>query len=126
MTDIFTNKKRSEIMSRIRSKWTGPERKAHGILKGHKIRHKMHPRIFGHPDIGFADGKTVLFIDGCFWHGHAHCRIPDSDFWRRKIAGNIIRDGSNRRKLKRMGYKVRRIWECRLSSASLLAAAEAV
>ena len=123
--DMVTAETRSRIMARIRSEWTWPERFAHGILKGHKIRHRMHADLPGRPDILLKDRPLVIFIDGCFWHGHRHCRIPDIPFWQAKIARNRARDRRNDRLLRRMGLKVRHLWECQLSSASLLAAAAA-
>lgn len=127
--DIFTKQKRSEIMSSIRGKWTKPERMAHNILKGNKIKHKMHPKIIGNPDILICDSNTVIFIDGCFWHGcPRHFKMPKTNkrFWREKIARNRERDKRVIKEICRTKkYKCKRIWECQLSSASLLAAAEA-
>ena len=116
-------------MSRIRGKWTKPERKIHNILKGNRIRHKMHPDIFGNPDVHIKGTNILIFIDRCFWHGcKRHFKMPESNrkFWKDKIENNIRRDARNRRKLKRMGYKIVRIWEHQLSSASSPGAAEAV
>ena len=128
MTDIFTKRKRSEIMSRIRGKWTKQERRAHNILKGNRIPHRMHPRMLGNPDILIKANNTVVFLDGCFWHGcPRHSKIPKTNrpFWKAKIAANMARDRKNMRGLKRMNVKVVRIWECSLSTVSLLKAAGA-
>lgn len=127
--DIFSRRKRSLIMSRIRSKWTRPEVSAHNILKGCGVRHKMHPAIGGHPDILTKDTGIAIFLDGCFWHGcPRHYRKPKSNskFWRKKIETNIARDRAGSMECRKAGYRVRRIWECRLSSASLLAVVGAV
>jgi len=123
--DRFPKEKRSEIMSKIRGKWTKPERRLHNILKGLKVRHKMHPKMFGNPDAVLKDARVVIFVDGCFWHGcPRHFRLPETnrDFWKRKIERNRKRDREVTRKLINMGYRVIRLWECQLSSASLRAA----
>lgn len=114
-------------MSRIRSKWTKPERTAHNWLKSRKVRHKMHPNMRGNPDI-FLNGKTLVFIDGCFWHGcPKHFVMPNSrrKFWAAKIRANRLRDIKNRRALTIKGWDVKRVWECQLSPAHLQALAEA-
>ena len=105
---------RSELMSRIRSKWTKPEMRVHNFLKGNRIRHEMHPDLLGHPDVLLPDTNTVLFIHGCFWHGcKRHYKQPKTNarFWADKIKCNIIRHKKNTRILLRMGYMVRVIWE---------------
>lgn len=115
MTDIMTAEERSRTMSLIRSKWTVPEKRTHNFLKGLKIRHNMHPKMFGNPDIILKDSKTVIFIDGCFWHGCRKCssKTPSTNvkFWSTKIKTNVLRDLRTRKTLKRKGYKVVRLWE---------------
>jgi DNA mismatch endonuclease (patch repair protein) len=71
--DIMSKKERSKRMSLIKSKWTRPERLVHNFLKGNKIRHEMHPKIVGSPDIILKDKKIAIFIHGCFWHGCKKC-----------------------------------------------------
>jgi DNA mismatch endonuclease (patch repair protein) len=74
----------------------------------------MHPKLPGSPDILISRTKTLIFVDGCFWHGcKKHGSIPKSrkEYWGPKIKGNVARDSANRRELKRMGYNVLRIWE---------------
>lgn len=86
--DIFSKRKRSEIMSKIRSKKTKPEMAVHNFLKGNRVRHKMWPRMPGNPDIFIGDLNLVVYINGCFWHGcERHFRPPKSNkkFWREKI-----------------------------------------
>ena len=122
--DTLTREQRSELMSRIRSKWTGPERFAHGILKGNHVRHRMHgDDLPGSPDVVLDDKKRAIFIDGCFWHGHEHCRIPSEKLWREKIKNNRKRDRRADRRLRTLGWHVTRIWECRLTGERLLRAA---
>lgn len=120
MVDVFTKEKRSEIMSKVKSKWTSPERKIHGALKGRKIRHRMHPKMRGNPDIILLDSRTIVFIHGCFWHGCRVCRrkMPQTNiaYWVNKIRKNVIRDKSNERALRRMGYRVVVVWEHELKN----------
>ncbi len=114
MADIFSKKKRSEIMSRIRSKWSSHEKLAHNYLKSRKVKHKMHPNILGRPDILLKDTNTLLFLDGCFWHKCPKCfKKPKNNkaYWDWKIKYNIEKDRKNRRKLKKMGYVVVSFWE---------------
>jgi DNA mismatch endonuclease (patch repair protein) len=108
-------------MSRIKSKWTTPERTIHGWLKRHKIRHKMHPDMIGNPDILLTGSKTVVFINGCFWHKCPRCyRQPKSnqDYWIAKIAKNVSRDKKNYKLLKKIGYKLIKIWTHELKHES--------
>lgn len=108
---------RSQIMSRIRSKWTTPEITIHNILKGNRIRHEMHPDFPGHPDVVLENGNVLVFIDGCFWHGcPKHYRIPKTNkgFWKKKIHDNRLRDRRIMRNLKKLGYRTMRIRECQI------------
>ncbi len=112
--DTMTKEQRSYAMSRIRSKWTLQEKKIHNILKGRKIKHKMHPKMFGSPDMLIGDTKTAVFLDGCFWHGCPKCYIePKTNraYWIPKIRRNISRDREVKKRLKKEGYKIVRIWE---------------
>lgn len=114
MADVLTKKQRSYCMSRIRGKWTAPERRLHNMLKGRHIRHKMHPAINGSPDLILADKKVAVFVHGCFWHGCPLCFVkPTSNkpYWGKKIAGNMKRDRANARRLRAAGYKVVVVWE---------------
>ena len=112
--DNLTKEDRSKCMSMIRSKWTTQERKVHSFLKGNKIKHKMHPKIEGSPDIVLKDRKTAVFIHGCFWHKCPKCYIePKSKkkYWLPKLEKNIQRDKKNKRALKKQGYEVIILWE---------------
>ncbi len=114
MPDIFSKKKRSWIMSRIKSKWTSQEKKIHNYLKSKKIKHKMHPKIGGSPDIIIPDKKIAIFLHGCFWHKcPRHYRKPENnrEFWVSKINKNVIRDRKNIRLLRKSGWKTVTIWE---------------
>ena len=112
MADVFSKKKRSWIMSRIRSKNTSIDRRMREMLSGMNVRFEMYPKVFGSPD--FQVGKRVLvFCDGDFWHGYRYAekKRPAKKYWREKIEGNMRRDRKVSRKLRRDGWSVLRIWE---------------
>ena len=112
MTDVFSRKKRSWIMSRIRSKNTSIDRRMREMLSEAGARFEMYPDLFGSPD--FQVGKRVLvFCDGDFWHGYRYAekKRPAKKYWREKIEGNMRRDRKVSRKLRRDGWSVLRLWE---------------
>ena len=112
MADVFSKKKRSWIMSRIRSKNTSIDRRMRDMLSGMKVRFEMYPDLFGSPD--FQVGRNVLvFCDGDFWHGYRYAekKRPAKKYWREKIEGNMRRDRKVSRRLRRDGWSVLRIWE---------------
>jgi DNA mismatch endonuclease (patch repair protein) len=114
MADNLSKKTRSYIMSQIRGKWTKQEKLLHNHLKGRKIRHKMHPKMAGNPDVIIPDKKIAIFLDGCFWHGCPRCyRQPTSNvkYWKNKIETNRKKDKKASILLRRQGWKVMRIWE---------------
>ena len=120
MTDIKTPEERSQNMAAIRGKDTKPEMIVRKYLFSWGLRYRVNnKRLPGSPDIVLRKYKTVVFVDGCFWHGHEVCkyfRLPKSnvDFWRHKIAMNIARDYANNVDLKLAGWNVIRIWECEI------------
>jgi DNA mismatch endonuclease (patch repair protein) len=123
--DKFTRDKRSEIMARVRSRGNATtELRALRILRSGAITGwRRHLPIFGRPDFAFFKSRTALFIDGCFWHGCPRCyEAPKSSsaFWLRKLAKNRKRDMEVSRQLRRRGWKVLRVWECRLKSPAYL------
>lgn len=109
-------------MSKISGKDTKPEILVRKYLfsKGFRFRKNVKD-LPGKPDILLPKYKTIIFINGCFWHGHENCKkatLPatNNKFWREKISGNIIRDKKNIQKLREMGYKVIIVWQCELTS----------
>lgn len=113
--DVFTKKKRSEIMSKIRSKNTKAEILVFRELRRHGIYFQKHyNKAPGKPDIALPRKKIAVFIDGDFWHGYrfsmTKIRLPKK-YWQEKIEGNIKRDRTNRIKLRKHGWRVLRIWE---------------
>lgn len=117
MLESHTLYQRSYNMSRIRSKDTKPEMLVRKYLwsRGYRYR-KNDKRLHGTPDIVLKKYATVIFIHGCFWHGHDHIVWPktNAEFWRKKIERNRQRDEENKQKLKDMGWSVMTVWECQL------------
>lgn len=117
MTDIVSKEVRSRMMSGIKGKNTKPELFIRRALFAVGFRYRLHDaKLAGRPDLVFPQYKTVLFINGCFWHGH-QCslfKIPTSnrDFWVNKISKNKENDLSNKEILINSGWKVVTIWEC--------------
>lgn len=126
MADIFTKDIRSKIMAKVRGSETKPEIeiRKHLFALGFRFR-KNVKHLPGRPDILLPKYRTVVFVHGCFWHGHKNCeasKLPKSrlEYWSKKIASNVIRDKSNVRKLRRLGYQVLVIWECQLGKSNTL------
>lgn len=122
MSDIYSKSKRSSIMSKISGKDTKLEILVRKYLfsKGFRFRKNVKD-LPGKPDIVLPKYKTIIFVNGCFWHGHENCKkaiLPatNTKFWREKISGNIIRDKGNIQKLREMGYKVITVWQCELTA----------
>lgn len=119
MADTKTPAERSENMSRIRSTNTKPEEIVRKYLfsKGFRYR-KNDKRYPGKPDIVLPKYRTVIFVNGCFWHMHgcSRSRLPKSnqEYWKPKIERNIERDADAKKKLEAEGWRVIIIWECEL------------
>ena len=120
MTDVLSKEQRKRCMSHVKSKDTKPEVMVRQFLFAQGFRYRLYRKdLPGKPDIVLPKYKTVIFINGCFWHGHSGCKyatIPEAnhDFWLAKISGNIERDKSNHAKLFELGWKVIEIWQCEL------------
>ena len=120
MTDVLSKEQRKRCMSHVRGKDTKPEVMVRQFLFSNGFRYRLYRKdLPGKPDIVLPKYKTVIFINGCFWHGHSGCKyatIPKAnhDFWLAKISGNIERDKSNYAKLFELGWKVIEIWQCEL------------
>ncbi|HEX2898405.1 MAG TPA: very short patch repair endonuclease [Bacteroidia bacterium] len=112
---------RSEMMARIRSKDTRPELRVRHFLWASGFRYRLHGKqLPGKPDIVLSRYKTVVFVHGCFWHGHANCKqfkLPATrrEFWEAKITTNQTRDAQSISKLKALGWNVIVVWECEIS-----------
>jgi len=120
MGDVMTPEQRHKCMARIRSKNTKPEIMVRKYLFARGFRYRKNVRrLPGTPDIVLRKYRTVIFVNGCFWHGHEGCRyshLPKSnvEFWRNKIERNKKRDLRERVELRRMGWHVIQVWECQL------------
>lgn len=123
MADVHTREKRSYNMSRIRGKDTKPEEIVRKYLFSQGFRYRKNDsRLPGKPDIVLPKYKTVIFVNGCFWHGHTGCKYfvwpqNNAEFWKKKITGNISRDAQIQSELQHSGWKVITIWECELKKA---------
>jgi len=117
--DTLTKQRRSWNMSRIKGSNTGPERVVRSILHRMGYRFRLHRKdLPGKPDITLPKHKTVIFVHGCFWHRHKGCKdatLPKTrpSFWRNKLEGNAVRDRLKERALRKAGWRVLVIWECR-------------
>ena len=116
MPDVFTKEKRSEVMSRIKGKGNkDTELVMIQILRSNHISGwRRNQAVLGKPDFIFPKQKIALFVDGCFWHGcpkHSNMPKNNQEFWEKKLLGNKVRDRFVTRELRRMGWKVVRVWE---------------
>lgn len=117
MADIVSVATRSRMMSGIRSRNTAPELMVRRGLHAHGYRYRLHVKeLPGSPDIVLPKWKTVLFVNGCFWHGHpCHLfRLPATrqEWWRAKIETNIKRDARITETLSSRSWKILTVWEC--------------
>lgn len=116
----MTPEQRHHCMSRIRAKNTRPELIVRKYLFSRGFRYRLHNKCLpGKPDIILRKYRTVVFVNGCFWHGHEGCRFyklpsTNQDFWRHKIELNQARDLRERIDLRNLGWHVIQIWECQL------------
>lgn len=125
MTDVHSKETRSYNMSRVRSKNTKPEMLVRKFLFSKGYRYRLHDKkLPGKPDIVLPKFKTVIFIHGCFWHGHEHCKysaLPktNSEWWSAKICANIKNDNQAIDYLESKGWKILTVWGCNLKSKSI-------
>jgi DNA mismatch endonuclease (patch repair protein) len=118
MTDVYSRRKRSKIMSRVKNKNTAPELLVRSVLHRMGYRFRLQGSgLPGNPDIVLPRHKKVVLVHGCFWHGHSGCgrgERPSSNtrFWRAKIATNIARDKRVASQLRRAGWGVLTVWQC--------------
>lgn len=123
MADVHTKEIRSFNMSQIKGKNTKPEMMVRRFLHTNGYRYKLHDKnLPGKPDIVLPKYKTVIFVHGCFWHGHKNCKyfvVPKTrtEWWLNKINGNISKDAKAVKALKKEGWKIITIWECNLKSS---------
>lgn len=125
MADVFPPAKRSAVMSRIRGRDKLPEIALRSML--HRLGFRFTVRgpknrsLPGKPDLVLPKHRAVVFVHGCFWHGHENCpdfRLPQTRraWWKAKIEGNRARDLINEEKLRRLGWNVVTVWECEMKN----------
>lgn len=127
MADIFSKKKRSEIMSLIRSKGTRPEKELYKLVRS-TLKHgftvsRNVASLPGQPDILIKRLKLAIFLDGCFYHfcpKHGHLPKSNKAFWKKKFERNVRRDFRKRRALRAAGYRVFRLWEHDLQKKNII------
>ena len=125
MADVLTPQQRSRNMAAIKSKDTKPELLVRKFLFANGYRYKLHDKtLAGKPDIVLLKHNTIIFVHGCFWHGHKHCKyatIPKTrtEWWLNKINNNIQRDKLHTKELKKQGWQIITIWECELKKKKL-------
>lgn len=123
MTDRLSPDQRSRLMSKVRHKDTNAERCVCSLLHARGLRFRKNVSILpGSPDIVLPKYKAVIFVHGCFWHGHEGCkksRLPNTrmDFWAQKVAANRDRDHRKVVDLMNLGWRVAIVWQCALERA---------
>ena len=127
MVDTVSPDIRSRIMAQVKSKDTKPEMTVRRLLHGLGYRYRLHRRdLPGRPDLVFPSRNKVVFVNGCFWHGHSGCvraTVPatNREFWLAKLERNQARDSRNNVLLVDRGWEVMTVWECELRDLPNLA-----
>lgn len=125
MADVHTRAQRSYNMSRIKGKNTKPEMLVRRFLHSQGYRYRLHAKnLPGKPDIVLPKYKTVIFVHGCFWHGHEGCKyatLPKTrtDWWKKKIQKNAENDKFNIRKLQELNWIVIEMWQCEIKQGKI-------
>lgn len=126
MTDTFSPEKRSWLMSRVKGANTRPELAVRSCLHRLGFRFRLHvANLPGKPDIVLKKYRTVILVNGCFWHHHPRCKRaswPESraEFWRKKIMRNVLRDRATAKHLRNEGWRVLILWTCMFAKAGYL------
>lgn len=121
-------KDRSGIMRAVKSRDTAPEMLVRRLVYSMGYRYRLHRKdLPGKPDLVFSSRRKVIFVHGCFWHGHTctrGARVPKAnrDYWLTKIAKNRKRDSQHQARLEETGWRVLIIWECEIKDRPALAA----
>lgn len=114
-------------MARVGSRDTRPEMLVRRLVHGMGYRYRLHASdLPGKPDLVFRSRRKVIFVHGCFWHGHTGCRRAsrpqsNADFWRKKLERNVARDAEQVNALARSGWEVLVVWECTIRDQKQLA-----
>jgi len=129
MPDVFDAAARSAVMRKVRGQNTGPEMLVRRTLHKMGYRFRLHRRnLPGRPDIVLPKHKSVVFVHGCFWHGHPGCPRADRptsniEFWNRKLDRNAERDYKASAALEEMGWRVLVLWECEIKTEAAVESA---
>ena len=124
--DRISPEQRSQNMAQVKSKNTKPEMLVRSLLHRMGYRFRLHIKTLpGHPDVVLPRYKAVIFVHGCFWHGHEGCKratmpATRTEFWRKKIDGNQSRDRRNLNALEELGYRCLVIWQCEMKDIEVL------
>jgi DNA mismatch endonuclease, patch repair protein len=122
MPDVFTKRKRSEVMSRIRGRGNKETELAlAGLFRKHCVTGwRRNQPVFGKPDFVFPNARVAVFVDGCFWHAcpkHSNMPANNRTFWKKKLASNKLRDLTVNKTLRKAGWRVVRIWQHELTKS---------
>ena len=123
---VETAEYRSRVMRQVRSKDTSPEVRVRSLIHRAGYRFRLHVKgMAGKPDIVMPRHKTVVFVNGCFWHRHPGCRYAstpkaNAEYWQRKFEGNVARDEKVHAVLRDNGWNVLVIWECQTRDSTVL------
>lgn len=126
MVDRLDKEKRSWNMGRVKSRDTQPEIAVRSLLHRMGFRFRLQRKdLPGTPDIVLPRYKTVVFVNGCFWHRHRGCKYAtmpatNADAWTKKFERNVARDRENYHELGRMGWKVIVVWQCQIKDSVVL------
>lgn len=124
MPDVHTKKQRSYNMSMIKCRDTNPEISLRKLLFANGVRgYRINYKLKGKPDVVFPKQKLAVFVDGCFWHKCPKCFVEprtNKVFWKEKINSNIKRDKDVNKQLKKMGWKIIRIWEHEIKNEKII------
>jgi len=131
LADVHDKATRSRNMAAIRATNTKPELIIRKGLHASGFRYRLHAKeLPGKPDLVLAKYHAVIFINGCFWHGHDchlfHWPATRKEFWREKIGGNIARDERNHTELRNAGWRIALIWECALKGKTRRSSGEVI
>jgi DNA mismatch endonuclease (patch repair protein) len=125
--DNLTARQRSETMRRVHSVDTSPELALRRFLHRLGYRYRLHdPALPGKPDLVFPSRRKIIFVHGCFWHGHAcpagrNRPVSNTGYWGAKLARNQTRDRKHGRCLRALGWRVMVVWECQLANLDRIA-----
>lgn len=127
-SDVFTPAERSAVMAAVKGRGTKPEMIVRRLVHALGYRYRLHRKdLPGKPDLVFAGRRAVIFVHGCFWHGHDCARgarepKQNAAYWAAKIARNRERDAANAVALCQAGWRVLTVWECEMKDRTALAA----